>query len=273
MVHTHSNLQKIWHLHQWCIIKKVLTNYLLHSLSSAGEFRDYKESKPWVILSFKQFIIKLCKKIYSYLKASNIIRLFVFSKTKQDRLKNRKTMIFHFYSQRNSPKDPIQRNLKNSGQNIKSRLLKYISELVQKEGIGRVSKQKESGNSGTKKKKSLTLELVLRVYVEFWHSRVPALIEALRWMVSESCCRSMGLAWAQINCCPHSQGKGRKKGRIKGNQSNIHCLLKSFFVRYILYMRNTPKCLSPHKGVVGDFYFLFILCISPGFCNKLVLLL
>ena len=62
-------------------------------------------------------------------------------------------MIFHFYSQRNSPKDPIQRNLKNSGQNFKSRLLKYINELVQKEGIGRVSKQKESVKSGTKKKK------------------------------------------------------------------------------------------------------------------------
>ena len=43
-------------------------------------------------------------------------------------------------------------------------------------------KQRENRNSGRKKKKkgSLTLALVLRVYVEFWHSRVLALIEALR---------------------------------------------------------------------------------------------
>ena len=117
------------------------------------------------------------------------------------------------------PKDPIQRNLKNSGQIIKSHLLKYITELVQKEGIGRVmfwNKKKVETLEGKKKKKSsLTLALVLRFYVEFWHSRVLALIESLRWVVSESCCRSMGLSWAHINCCPQSQGRGRKKAGKK----------------------------------------------------------
>lgn len=155
MVHTHSNLQKIWRLHQWCIIEKVLTNYLLHSLSSAREFREYKESKPWVILSFKQFIIKLWEKIYPYLNASNIIRLFVFSKTKQDRLKNRKTKWFLTSIPKEIvPKDPIQRNLKNSGQIIKSHLLKYITELVQKEGTGRImfwNKEKIESLKGKKK--------------------------------------------------------------------------------------------------------------------------
>lgn len=35
-------------------------------------------------------------------------------------------------------------------------------------------------------------------------------------------------------------------------------------------MRNKPKYSSPNKEAVGDFYFFFILlCIFPGFYNKL----
>lgn len=56
--------------------------------------------------SFLQAVYnQVVEKIYSHLKSSNIIRLFVFSKTKQDRLKNRKTKWFFI----SSPKEIVWR--------------------------------------------------------------------------------------------------------------------------------------------------------------------
>ena len=71
---------------------------------------------------FQAVYNQVVEKIYPYLKASNIIKLFVFSKTKQDRLTNRKTK----WLLTSIPKEIVQRIHFKKIKKILAKVLKII---------------------------------------------------------------------------------------------------------------------------------------------------